>query len=145
LAGDYAEGGAGDDTIIVAQNQASGNFTLNGGTTTTASGVDTLQFHASAAGVLNLASVFTDAAYENFSVLDLSKDGVSSSVALSSAGIHNLVDSGNASALTLRLSTGETYSIASEDGVTTSLGNNSVTFFSGSTRIAQVNIEYVNV
>ncbi len=144
LSGDHAEGGGGDDTVIVAQTLASGSFTLYGGTSAGGSGSDTLLFHASASGALNLANVFSDATYEHFSVLDLSKDGVSSSVALSSAGIQNLVDNSNSSLLTLRLSSGEAYSIEAESSVTTTFGNNSVRFFnSANVQIAQVNIEYV--
>jgi len=146
LGGDYAEGGAGDDTIIVAQSAATGSFTLYGGTAAGAGGMDTLQFWASGAGTLDMAAVFggTNAAkYQNFSVLDLSRDGVASNVTLSSDAIRALVDSGNSSQLTLRLSAGENYSIAAESGITTSFGNSSVTFLSGGVQIAKVNIEYV--
>jgi Ca2+-binding RTX toxin-like protein len=146
LAGDYAEGGAGDDTVIMAQSAASGSFTLRGGTTAGASGSDTLQFWASSAGSLDMAAVFGGSnaiKYQNFSVLDLSKDGLASGAALSSAAILALVDSGNGSVLTLRLSATDTYSIATESGVTSTFGNNSVTFLSGTTQIAKVNIDYV--
>ena len=145
LNGDFAQGGAADDTFIVSQAVSSDAFTLNGGTSTGASGSDTLQFWASASGSLDLTAVFggsNDSKYQNFSVLDLTKDGLASNVGLSSAGIKALVDAGNASVLTLKLSAAEDYSITTEAGITAKFGNNSVTFLSGTTQVAKVNIEY---
>ena len=147
LNGDVAEGGAGNDTFVVAQAGAAGSsFTLYGGSASGAGGSDTLQFHASSGGVLDLAALFGGSnagKYQNFTVLDLARDGQTSSATLSSEAIRALVDSGNSSQLTLRLSAGESYSIANEAGITTSFGSNSVSFFSGGTQVARVNIEYV--
>lgn len=148
LAGDFAEGGAGNDTIIIAQGAATGNFTLLGGTAAGASGTDTLQFWASSGGNLDMAAIFggaNAAKYQHFSVLDLSRDGQSSNAALSSTAIQALVDNGNSSVLTLRLAAGETYSIATESGISANFGDNSVSFLNSTTQaqIARVNIEYV--
>jgi Ca2+-binding RTX toxin-like protein len=147
LDGDYAEGGAGNDTIIVAQSAATGNFTLHGGTPAAASGTDTLQFWASNNGTLNMDAIFGGAnavKYQHFQVLDLSRDGQTSNVALSSTAVQALVDNGNSSVLTLRLSGGESYSIAQETGISFNLGDSSVSFLNAQgTQVARVNIEYV--
>ena len=81
--------------------------------------------------------------YQHFSVLDLSKDGVKSSVVLSASAIQALVDGGDSSVLHLKLSSIDSYAIATEANITTSFGNNSVGFFNGTTQVAKVTIEYV--
>lgn len=43
----------------------------------------------------------------------------------------------------LKLGAGDTYTIATEAGITTTFGNNSVTFLSGTTQVAKVNLDYV--
>lgn len=121
LAGDNASGGAGDDTIIISQSGLSGAFTIDGGT-----GSDTLQFYASSNASLDLGSTFAASKFNSINTLDLSLDSQSSAVVLSSASVIGLVDNGNSSSLTLKLTSGaDTYSIAS--GETATFGNNSVT------------------
>ena len=147
LASDFAEGGAGDDTVIISQAAISGSFTLNGGTTAGISGSDTLQFWASGAGPLDLQALFSggqDIKYQNFSTLDLSRDGLISDVKISSAAIRALVDDNNNSELTVRLTTGETFAILSETGVNSTFGNNTVSFFdtATNTRIAKVDFTF---
>jgi Ca2+-binding RTX toxin-like protein len=149
LDGDYAEGGAGNDTIIVAQSAATGNFTLHGGTPAAASGTDTLQFWASNNGTLNMDAIFGGAnavKYQHFQVLDLSRDSQTSDVVLSSTAVRALVDNGNNSVLTLRLSGGEGYSFATEADISYRGGDNRFTFFNvadDNTTLATVNIQYV--
>lgn len=141
LTGDFAEGGAGNDTVIMSQAAIAGNFNLNGGDAAGISGSDTLQFWASAGGALDLGVIFSagqDSKYQNFSTLDLSRDNLVSNVKISSSAIRALVDSGDSSVLKVNLSTGEDYSIISESNVSTSFGNNSVSFFDiNGTRIAK--------
>lgn len=133
--------------MIISQAAISGSFTLNGGTTAGISGSDTLQFWANAAGALDLQALFSggqDSKYQNFSTLDLSRDGLSSDVKISSAAIRALVDDNNNSDLVVKLSTGETYSILAEAGVNATFGNNSVSFFdtASNTRIAKVDFTF---
>jgi Ca2+-binding RTX toxin-like protein len=122
LAGDSASGGSGDDTIVIDEAALSASaFTIDGGT-----GSDTLQFYASSNASLDLGSTFAASKFNSINTLDLSLDSQSSAVVLSSAGVIGLVDNGNGSSLTLKLTSGaDTYSIAS--GETATFGNNSVT------------------
>jgi Ca2+-binding RTX toxin-like protein len=161
--GDRAEGGAGDDTFIISQSAATGDFKLYGGSsknptdvpagTGTVEGRDTLQFYASSKGDLNLAAVFGgDNAdkYQHFSVLDLSQDGVISTVQIGLESIRALVDGGNNSKLTLKLKSNETYLIDADSSTTFSFsqieGKNTVNFsktVNGEIQTASVVIDYV--
>lgn len=111
LAGDWADGGAGNDVIQISQSAIAGSFTLDGGADT-----DTLQFYATSAGALNLQTIFPGAnasQFNSFEVLDLASDGVASTVNISAAAIRALVDAGASSRLTLRLSANDSYTIES--------------------------------
>jgi Ca2+-binding RTX toxin-like protein len=145
LAGDKAYGDAGDDVIIISQaalNSADSNTLIDGGT----GGNDTLQFFATAGVVIDLSNPTTgtlaNGKFNSIETLDMSADGVSSNVILSSAGVIGLVDNGNSSVLTLKLSSGsDTYSIA--NGETATFGNNSVTLANATNHTtATVNLIY---
>ena len=144
LNGDVALGGSGNDTVIIKESSISGSFTLDGGT-----GSDTLQFYASASGSLNMRSIFggsEDASYQNFEVLDVSKDGVNSLIVISSDAIRALVDNGDSSVLTLRLNgAGDSYNfdIENDPAIDKTFLQNGVAFTNAGVQIAQVNFEYV--
>ena len=105
------DGGLGDDTLVAD----SGNDTFIGG-----DGRDTLIWNAAEGSVLNMTSAFAnsnDAKYQSIEVLDLAADGHSSKIEITASGIRALVDKGDASELTLRVSDTDQYSISTEPGV----------------------------
>lgn len=145
---DTLVGGAGDDTLVITQAQASssGSLKLYGGTwdgsTATKSGSDTLQFAATAAGVLDMKAVFAGgnaSKYNQFSKLDVSQDGVNSNLTISASAIQALVDGGNASVLQLKLGAGDSYTVDTESGAyTLGVGTGYITFNSGATQVARL-------
>jgi Ca2+-binding RTX toxin-like protein len=145
LNGDYANGGGGDDTIIVNQPQSTDSFTLAGG-----GGSDTLRFNPSSSGLLDMTAVFADAndsKYQGFQTLDLSKDGKADQVKVSYSAIQALVDQGTSSSLTIQLSTSDndTYSIdyTGANQSNTIFSNNTVTFKdSSNATLATVHFQY---
>jgi Ca2+-binding RTX toxin-like protein len=132
-----AEGGEGNDTVIINQSAlgASG-INLDGG-----AGNDTLQVWGSTGVQLDLRSLNAT----NFERLDIAADGIATNVLLSSAGISNLVNSSNVLTLSMKGSGSDkdTYTIAREDGVTVTLGE-SISFYNtnNNTLIAEVKFEY---
>ncbi len=129
---DSADGGTGNDIVIVSQSSLGG--LLNGGADS-----DTLVVYGSANATLIISSLNA----QNFEKLDVKTDSNSTNVVLSSAAISNLVNATGADTLTLRLGSEDSYSIAAESGVTFTQGQ-SIKFFNASnTHIAQVNFEYV--
>jgi Ca2+-binding RTX toxin-like protein len=146
LAGDFADGGAGNDLVQIDQANITGSFTLAGG-----AGTDTLEFHATTGGSLNLSVLVAgvnDAKFSSFERLDISADGVGSTVVVSADWIRALVDNNNASEITLRLNSaeGDRYSI--EVGGATGAdqffaGNNSLELANAAgTTVAKINFEY---
>ena len=148
LVGDSANGGAGNDTFIVSQSLAittNANDQMNGGTDS-----DTLQFHATASGMLNIASLINSSHFASFEVLDLSKDSIASEAVISSSFIKGLVDAGNSSNLTLMLAKGlnaDSYTIASGENYSIGQNTSSQTVFtfkdSSSVTTAMLTIDYV--
>lgn len=148
LAGDRANGDADNDVFIVSEALASTtnvNDQMNGGT-----GSDTLQFHATRSGNLNMASLINSSYFKSFEVLDLSKDGVDSVAVISSSFIQGLVDAGNSSNLTLMLAKGsneDTYTIAAGENYSIGQNINSQAVFtfkdSSSFTTAMLTIAYV--
>lgn len=145
---DTLVGGAGDDTLVITQAQASSSGALKlyggtwDGTTATKSGSDTLQFAATAAGVLDMKAVFAGAnalKFNQFSKLDVSQDGVNSNLTISASAIQALVDGGNSSVLQLKLGAGDSYTVDTESGAyTLSVGTGYITFNSGATQVARL-------
>ncbi|HEX5393417.1 MAG TPA: hypothetical protein VFW68_09055 [Rhodocyclaceae bacterium] len=124
LSGDSANGGNDNDTIIVSQPQSSDSFTLDGG-----AGTDTLQFYASASGILDMTAVFggaNNAKYNNFEVLDLKSDGVASEVKVSYQAIQALVDQGTNSSLTIKMGVTDTFTVDVTGADHTVFANNGV-------------------
>jgi Ca2+-binding RTX toxin-like protein len=144
LNGDSAIGGQGADIIRVNQSQlaTSGNtFTADGGTES-----DTLEFYATGNGVITWNTyVSGDFAgdFTSINVLDLSKDAFNTNLVLSITDIQNMVDAGNSSALTVRLSTGD--SITLPVGVTVQTGDNNYEYYDtpGGNKIASLVVDYV--
>jgi Ca2+-binding RTX toxin-like protein len=148
---DVANGEGGHDVIAMdyskwyntATNLYLGDttFKADGGL-----GNDTLELKMSADSTLDLTKL-TDNNFENFEILDLSKDASKTTVQLSAAGVQNLVDqTGAAATLTLKLGTaaGDVFQIASGEFATQSA--NTITFYTTAaltTQSAQVNIQYV--
>jgi hypothetical protein len=136
---DSINAGADNDTVIISQDTlGSTTVNLDGGT-----GSDILQvYKGTATAALDLASLKAT----NFETLDVSADGSSSSVALTSAGVRSLVNNGDSSILTLKLgttSTNDAFTISTVLGETFTQGQ-SVKFFDASNhQIAQVNFTYV--
>ena len=133
--GDSADGGVGEDTVIINQSAlgASG-VNLDGG-----AGNDTLQVWGSTGVQLDLRSLNAT----NFETLDLAADGIATNVLLSSAGIMNLVNNtSGADVLTLRMSSTDSYSIAAENGITFTQGQNVRFMDSSNTLIAQITFDY---
>jgi Ca2+-binding RTX toxin-like protein len=138
LVGDRAEGGDGDDTIIIDQLHLAGDVVnLDGGL-----GTDTLKVYGSANGQLDLKALNAF----NFEKLDFRTDGVGTTVLLSSAGIMKMVNKSNdVDVLTLQLGSGDFYEITEEVGVVAKTGQNLINFYSNSVSpqnlIAQVNFD----
>lgn len=130
---DVLDGGADNDTFLMTYAASFGSALVDGG-----AGTDTLALYVTP-GTLNLNSTtFPDAKFENFEVLDVSRDNVNTNVVLSLSGLQSLVDSGTS--LTLKLGTGDTWQVASgETYLNTSSG---VRFSSGGTNYNVV-IDYV--
>ena len=141
LVGDVGDGGIGDDTLVVAQSSMlSGSYTLDGGI-----GTDTLRFYASAAGSLDMEALFAGsnaAKFQNLEKLDLSQDGLASIVQITSAAVQALVDQGNSSFLTIKLTAGEQYTFVQAGGEQVVGSGNTFAFKSGSTTVATVQFEY---
>ena len=145
LAGDFADGGAGNDTIIVAQNAiTNASFTVDGGADS-----DTLIFYATTSGSIDLKTAFNPNLgnnFNNFETLDLKTDGMSSRVEISADWVRNLVDKGDSSVLTLRLGAEDSYTVRSNTASDTeySFGSSSLTFQNSVGHIiATVNFSYV--
>jgi Ca2+-binding RTX toxin-like protein len=130
---DVLDGGASNDTFLMTYAASFGSALVDGG-----AGTDTLALYGTP-GTLDLNSTaFPDAKFENFEVLDVSRDSVNTNVVLSLSGLQSLVDSGTS--LTLKLGTGDTWQVASgETYLNTSSG---VRFSSGGTNYNVV-IDYV--
>lgn len=130
---DVLDGGASNDTFLMTYAASFGSALVDGG-----AGTDTLALYGTP-GILDLNSTaFPDAKFENFEVLDVSRDSVNTNVVLSLSGLQSLVDSGTS--LTLKLGTGDTWQVASgETYLNTSSG---VRFSSGGTNYNVV-IDYV--
>jgi Ca2+-binding RTX toxin-like protein len=137
LVGDNADGGAGTDTVIINQSQNTGTRTetiLDGGL-----GFDTLQVWGVTGATLDLNNLNAT----NFERLDLRTDGAATQVSLSSAGVMQLVtNTSGVDVLTLRMGSNDSYTIAAEDGITFTQGQNVRFMDSNNTLIAQVNFEY---
>jgi Ca2+-binding RTX toxin-like protein len=136
----HAYGDTGNNTFIVSGSVASSStgFTLDGGS---GSG-DTLQYQTSSS--LDMHSVFAgNTAFQHFDNLDLSKDGALN-VNIAADAIQSLVGNGNSSNLTLHLAANQSYTfVGAADGATSAaLGNNSITFYSGSSVVAQAHITF---
>lgn len=136
LVGDRAEGGEGNDTVIINQSALGGSVVnLNGGT-----GTDTLRVFGSTGVNLDL----TDLNAKNFEKIDLRGDGASTQVSLSKTDILALVDSGSKT-LTLRLDSTDSYVIEPEIGISVTQGQ-SVSFYTGTIAstnlVAEVKFEY---
>jgi Ca2+-binding RTX toxin-like protein len=142
--GDVAMGGVGNDVIAMSYAKwfaGNTNFSADGGAGT----ADVLELQMSANGTLNLASL-TATQFNNFEVLDLSKDTSKTTVVLSSAGVQGLVDAVNSSVLTIKLGSaaGDVFQISTSAGETATQSANAITFYNaGGTQTAQVNIQYV--
>jgi Ca2+-binding RTX toxin-like protein len=140
LVGDRAEGGEGNDTVIINQSDlGDSGINLDGGTDT-----DTLRVYGSANGQLDLKALNA----WNFEKLDLRTDAVGTTVLLSSDGIMKMVNKFNdVDVLTLQLGSGDFYEIKEEAGVVVKTGQNLINFYSNSVSpqnlIAQVNFENV--
>jgi Ca2+-binding RTX toxin-like protein len=154
LVGDRADGGAGNDTVVIAQSQLVPSLTLDSNSISGGIDSDTLQFHASAAGQLNLINIFDTNkinALNSFETLDLSKDNIASRAVISSSLIQGLVDNGNNSSLTLVLSKAsgaqDTYTIATGENYSIGQNSSNQTVFTfqdaASIQIAQLTISYV--
>lgn len=131
-------GGGGDDTLVAT----AGNDTFIGG-----DGEDTVIWNAVAKSELNMTTEFSakDAQYQSIEVLDLSADGRSSEIKITSSGIRALADKGDNSTLTLRVSDTDSYSISIEAGVQVDKTDNIYTFKDASNKqIAQLFLEMVN-
>ena len=131
-------GGGGDDTLVATD----GNDTFIGG-----DGEDTVIWNAVANSELNMTTEFSakDAQYQSIEVLDLSADGRSSEIKITSSGIRALADKGDNSTLTLRVSDTDSYSISTESGVQVDKTDNIYTFKDASNKqIAQLILEMVN-
>ena len=148
LVGDSANGGDGNDTVIIAQSAIGSNtsFSLDGG-----AGRDTLEFYASSSGALDLSAIFNANLgnnFKNFEVLDLKKDGVKSSLIVSADWVRKLVDGGDASVLELRLGSGtteDTYSMlvgGATGSDAYSQNANTLVFTNNGSTVAQVNFVY---
>ncbi len=129
---DSADGGSGNDAVIVSQTSLGG--ALNGG-----ADYDTLIVYGSANSTLIISSLNA----QNFEKLDVKTDNSATNIILSSSAISNLVNSSGADTLTLRLGSEDSYSIATESNVTFTQGQSVKFFNTGNTLIAQVNFEYV--
>ena len=152
LANASVNAGAGADTVIVNQDKlGSASINLDGGTTFRATvgniGADTsndtlVVYKGTATAALDLTSLKAT----NFEILDVSADGSSSSVTLTSAGIRSLVNNGDSSILTLKLgtsSTNDAFTISTVAGETFTQGQNVKFFDASNHQIAQVNFTYV--
>ena len=129
---DSADGGTGNDTVIVSQSGLGG--ALNGGAHS-----DTLVVYGGTNATLNISSLNA----HNFEKIDVKTDSNATNVVLSSTAISNFVNATGSDTLTLRIGSEDSYSIATESGVTFTQGQ-SIKFFSTSNAlIAQVNFEYV--
>lgn len=134
-ANDSLNGGAGNDTVLL---DYSGSFNTSAMTIDGGAGTDTLVLFGTSASLSLNSTIFPDAKFENFEILDVSQDGTNSNVLLSLSGLQSLVDSGTG--LTLKLGSGDTYQVASgENYFNTSSG---VRFVSGGTNYNVV-IDYV--
>jgi Ca2+-binding RTX toxin-like protein len=144
-----ANGGDGNDTVIINQDKLATTMQLFGD-----AGSDILQFHASTAGEINLTNIL-DAnklnALKSFESLDFSKDNIASKAVISSSVIQGLVDGGNNSNLTLVLSKTngavDSYTIAAGENYSIGQNANSQTVFTfqnpSNVQIAQLTISYV--
>ena len=135
LVSDRANGDKGNDTLIITQSQNTGStMILDGG-----EGSDSLQVWGMSGASLTLGSLNAT----NFERLDLQSDSASTHVSLSSASIMQLVNnSAAADVLTLRMGSNDTFTIASEDGVSVTQGQSISFYNSAATLIAQVKFEY---
>jgi Ca2+-binding RTX toxin-like protein len=135
LEGDLAFGGAGNDKVIINQSQNTGNTKiLDGG-----SGFDTLEVWGTSGATLNLLNLNAS----NFERLDLRSDPADTNVLLSSAGIMQLVNNtSGVDVLTLRMGSNDSYTIATETGISVTQGQSIGFYNSVNTLIAQVNFEY---
>jgi Ca2+-binding RTX toxin-like protein len=138
LEGDLAFGGAGDDTVIINQSQNTGSEIILDGET----GRDSLQVWGTSGATLDLLKLNAT----NFEQLDLHSDPAATNVSLSSAGIMQLVNNtSGVDVLSLRMGSNDTYTIAVEDGITVTQGQN-INFYNGgiseNNLIAQVNFLY---
>jgi len=129
---DSADGGTGNDTVIVSQSSLGG--ALNGGADT-----DTLVIYGNANATLNISSLNA----QNFEKLDVKTDSNATNVVFSSSAISNFVNATGSDTLTLRLGSEDSYSIATESGVTFTQGQSIKFFNTSNALIAQVNFEYV--
>jgi Ca2+-binding RTX toxin-like protein len=143
LLDDSADGGVGDDTVIINQSQNTATATatatstiLDGG-----AGTDTLQVWGTSSATLSLGSLRAT----NFEILDLRSDTATTQVSLSSASIMQLVNNSGVDVLTLHMGRNDTYTIAANETATVTQGQ-SVSFYNGTAEpanlIAQVNFEY---
>ena len=141
LAGDKALSGVGTgvsgggDTFIINANQIS---TIDSATQIqgTSGGTDTLRITGTTGATLDLTALSTTAltSIESINNLDVSTDGVASSVKLNLTTIQGLVDAatGTNPTLTIKLSTVDSISFQNETGITSydNTTSHSITVFS---------------
>jgi hypothetical protein len=140
-----ANGGDGNDKVILDQDKLSGTtINFDGGTntqvTTTNFGDTLVIWKGSSTAALDLKNLNA----KNFETLDLKTDTSSNSVIFSATTVQNLVGAGNNSTLTLRMGSEDSFTIDNSAALYTQ--GQSIKFYSDAahtTQIAQVNFTYV--
>lgn len=143
LAGDRAEGGAGNDTIRIGWDKV---LTINSDTLIDGgSGTDTLEVYGSIGGTVDLR-LLKDQNFNSIERINVAVDPAGVVVHVSKEAIHNLVDNGDNPVLTIRLGNGDTVSI-DDTGIDQVIQSQSGAFFINGTGpaaqvVAELRFEY---